>query len=129
MNYSLLTDVKYFFILSEEMSARDYLGEYELMVLLAVLDLGDEAYGVPIARALETNRGGEVAIGRVYAVLDKLEGKGFVRSTLGDPTPERGGRAKRYFRVTETGVQGIRETREVLEKMWRRLPKLGRDLA
>ena len=111
------------------MDTHDYLGEYELLVLLAVLALGDEAYGVPVARELETNRGGRVAIGRVYAVLDKLEGKGLVRSTLGDPTPERGGRAKRYFRVTEAGVQGIRETREVLEKMWSRLPKLGRDLA
>jgi PadR family transcriptional regulator PadR len=111
------------------MNTRHHLGEYELFVLLAVLALGEKAYGVPIARELEARRGGEVSIGSIYAVLDRLEAKGLVVSTLGDPTPERGGRAKRYFRVTEAGVQGIRETRAVLEKMWRRLPKLGKELA
>jgi PadR family transcriptional regulator PadR len=84
------------------MSKRNYLGEMELMVLLAVVRLGDEAYGVPISKELLILAGREVALGSIYAALDRLEQKGFVTSSLGDPTPERGGRAKRYFRVTPT---------------------------
>jgi len=110
------------------MARQNYLGELELLVMLAVLALGDQAYGVPIARELEAQRHSEVSLGSVYAVLDRLENKGLVASTLGDPTPERGGRAKRYFRVTEAGVRDVRETREVLEKMWSPFPQLRKEL-
>ena len=106
------------------MRAQGYLGEFELMVILAVLHLGDEAYGVPLAKELALRRGREVSIGSVYASLERLELKGLVSSRLGEATATRGGRAKRYFRVTETGLRSVRETREVLQRMWRGLPAL-----
>jgi PadR family transcriptional regulator, regulatory protein PadR len=106
------------------MTERSYLGEFELMILLAVIHLGDEAYGVPISRELETHRGRDVSVGSVYAALERLEGKGLVASSLGDPTPERGGKAKRYFRVTREGLRQVHDTRRVLKKMWRILPEL-----
>ena len=106
------------------MTERGYLGEFELMILLAVINLGDEAYGVPISRELETQRGRDVSVGSVYAALDRLENKGLVASSLGDPTPERGGKAKRYFRVTKEGQRQVHETRRVLSKLWQALPEL-----
>lgn len=99
------------------------------MVLLTILRLGDEAYGVPLSRELARMRGRDVAVGSVYAALDRLELKGAVTSTLGPSTPERGGRAKRYFRVTEQGLRSVHETRRVLSKLWRALPPLGEELA
>jgi PadR family transcriptional regulator PadR len=106
------------------MSTRSYLGETELMVLLAVVRLGDEAYGVPISKELLTLARREVALGSIYAALDRLEQKGFVSSLLGDPTPERGGRAKRYFRVTPTGVRALKMTRTALTNLWSGIPRL-----
>src|ERR1700685_434283 len=105
------------------MTNRSYLGEFELMLLLAVIHLGEEAYGVPISRELEANRGRDVSVGSVYAALERLESKGLVASSLGDPTPERGGKAKRYFRVTREGLRQVRETRRVLSELWRKLPQ------
>ena len=109
-----------FFAIIEVMAS--YLGEFELMLLLAVIHLGEEAYGVPISRELEKHRGRDVAVGSVYAALERLEGKGLIVSTLGDPTPERGGKAKRYFRVTKEGLRQIRETKRVLTKLWQEIP-------
>jgi len=106
------------------MPERSYLGEFELMILLAVLHLGDDAYGVPISRELERHRGRDVSVGSVYAALERLESKGLVASSLGDPTPERGGKAKRYFRITKEGLRQVRETRRVLTELWRKLPEL-----
>lgn len=105
------------------MSKRAYLGEMELMVLLAVVRLGDAAYGVPIAKSLLDVAGREVALGSIYAALERLEEKGFVTSSLGDPTPERGGRAKRYFRVTSSGLKAIRMTRKALTNLWSAIPQ------
>jgi DNA-binding PadR family transcriptional regulator len=95
-----------------------------MMVLLAVLRLGDEAYGVPISKELLSLAGREVALGSIYAALDRIEQKGCVTSSLGDPTPERGGRAKRYFRVTPAGVRALRTTRTALTNLWTGLPLL-----
>ena len=106
------------------MSSRPYLGNFELMVLLAVIRLDNGAYGVTITRALEVGAAREVAIGSVYAALDRLQGKGLVTSRLGEPTPERGGRAKRYFRVTASGVREARTTRAALTTLWRGLPQV-----
>jgi DNA-binding PadR family transcriptional regulator len=106
------------------MPDRSYLGEFELMLLLAITHLGDEAYGVPISRELEKQRGRDVSVGSVYAALERLETKGLVVSALGDPTPERGGKAKRYFRITKEGLRQVRETRRVLTRMWQTLPDL-----
>ena len=105
------------------MPDRSYLGEFELMLLLAVIHLGDEAYGVTISRRLELHRKRNVSVGSVYAALERLEARGLVVSSLGDPTPERGGKAKRYFRVTKEGLRQIHETRRVLTRLWQTLPE------
>jgi PadR family transcriptional regulator, regulatory protein PadR len=100
------------------------LGNFELMVLLALLRLQEDAYGVPIVREIEGRTGREVAVGSVYAALERLEEKGLVSSRLGDSTPERGGRAKKYFRITALGLREVRATRRSLERLWHRLPQL-----
>ena len=122
---SLTVDSFYFFAILGEMPTRDYLGELELMVLLAVVRLGEEAYGVPISKELFNFADRDVSLGSIYAALDRLELKSFVTSWLGDPTPERGGRAKRYFRVTTTGIQALKRTRTALTKLWSDIPLLG----
>ena len=106
------------------MLGRSYLGEFELMVMLVLIRLGEDAYGVPIGRAIEETSGREVALGSVYAALERLEEKGFVSSSVGEPTSERGGRAKRYFRVTNAGLRQVRKTRQTLINLWRGLPQL-----
>jgi PadR family transcriptional regulator, regulatory protein PadR len=111
------------------MNERTYLGEFELMVLLSVIRLGDQAYGVPLARELSELRGYEVSAGSVYAALERLEDKGLVASSLGEATPERGGRAKRYFRVTEDGLERARATQRVLNQLWKGLPSSGGEWA
>jgi len=108
------------------MPNRSYLGEFELMVMLALIRLGEDAYGVPIGRAIEETSRREVVLGSVYAALERLEEKGFVASSIGEPTPERGGRAKRYFRVTNAGLRQVRKTRQTLIDLWRGLPQLER---
>jgi PadR family transcriptional regulator PadR len=110
------------------MTNRSYLGEFEIMLLLAVIHLGDEAYGVPISRELEKYRGRDVAVGSVYAALERLEAKQLVSSSLGEPTPERGGKAKRYFRITKEGLRQVHETRRVLTKLWQAIPDLKLDI-
>jgi PadR family transcriptional regulator, regulatory protein PadR len=111
------------------MAERSYLGEFELLVLLTLVHLGDNAYGVPISRELEKYRGRGVSVGSVYAALDRLEKKNLVTSSLGDPTPERGGRAKRFFQVTNEGMRELDETRRVLTKLWQQLPQVGGEIA
>ena len=106
------------------MKSRGYLGEFELMLLLTVIHLGEDAYGVPISRELERHRGRDVSVGSVYAALERLEAKGLVSSNLGDPTPERGGKAKRFFRITREGLRQVHETRRVLTKLWQVIPDL-----
>lgn len=111
------------------MREHNYLGEFELMLLLTLIRLGDEGYGVPLAKEMARRRGREVSLGSVYAALGRLELKGLVTSSLGEATPERGGRAKRYFRVTEQGLRAAHETRKVLSKLWSRLPPLEEEIA
>jgi PadR family transcriptional regulator, regulatory protein PadR len=100
------------------------LGSFELMVMLTLMRLGENAYGVPISETIEQQTGRDISLGSVYATLDRLERKGLVSSTVGEPTPERGGRAKRYFRVTAKGLRSVRETRRLLNKLWHGLPQL-----
>jgi len=104
--------------------ARDTLGGFELQVLLAVIRLGAHAYGVPIADAIETASGREVAAGSIYITLDRLEEKGLVTSRVGESTPERGGRAKTYFQVTGKGVRAVRQAQRTLVRLWSGLPQL-----
>jgi DNA-binding PadR family transcriptional regulator len=105
--------------------SREALGNFELMVLLALIRLGDDAYGVPISEAIEESTGREVLLGSVYAALDRLQEKGFVTSEMGDPTPERGGRAKRYFHITSKGLRQVRDTKQALTKLWKEIPELS----
>jgi DNA-binding PadR family transcriptional regulator len=95
-----------------------HLGELEQIVLLAVLRLGDDAYGVPIGIEIERRTGRSLTVGALYRTLDRLEAKGCVTSSYGDPTPERGGRAKRYFKVRPPGLRALRASREALAAMW-----------
>src|SRR5215471_17925712 len=102
------------------MARRDYLGNFELMVMLALLRLREEAaYGVPILREIEEITGREVALGSVYATLERLEKKALVASELGEPTAERGGRAKKYFQVTTQGLREVRATQRMLKTLWK----------
>jgi DNA-binding PadR family transcriptional regulator len=102
--------------------SREAVGHFELLVLLAVIGQRDEAYGVPIAHALEDATGRAVSLASVYNALERLEEKGLLRSMLGVPTAERGGRAKRYFSVTPQGMGAIREAKRTLTSLWRGIP-------
>jgi PadR family transcriptional regulator, regulatory protein PadR len=113
----------------EEMRKGDYLGNFELLLLLVLMRLGEGAYGVTIAKELEEQTGREVVIASVYATLDRLQERGLVTSSLGDPTPERGGRAKRYFRISGAGIREVRETRRSLMTLWKGLPELKGEKA
>jgi PadR family transcriptional regulator, regulatory protein PadR len=101
-----------------------YLGEFEQIVLLAVLRLGDEAYTVPILEQIETQTGRKVARGALYTALDRLETKGCLRSRVGQPLPERGGRARRFFTVTPAAVRALRQSRLALMRLWTGLESL-----
>ena len=103
---------------------RQLLTDFELMILLAILRVGEEAYGVQIAREIEGTGGRRVLLGAAYAALDRLERNGLVSSRIGDPTPERGGRAKRFFRVTPRGVRAAKDTQRALVALWRDVPQL-----
>ena len=104
--------------------ARAHLTDLELMILLAVMRTGDEAYGVTITREIEATAGRGLAVAVVYATLDRLEERGLVTSAMGDPTPERGGRAKRIFRVTAKGLRQARDTQRALTALWDGVPEL-----
>jgi PadR family transcriptional regulator, regulatory protein PadR len=105
---------------------RRLLTDFELMTLLAILRTGAEAYGVVIAREIEETAGRNVLLGAVYAALERLERNGLVASTVGAPTPERGGRAKRFYRVTPRGLRAVKETRRALVALWTDIPDLER---
>ncbi len=108
------------------MSGPDYLGEFEHLVVLALLRLGERAYGVTVRQEIEFRTQREVSIGAVYATLDRMEAKGYVKSRLGDPTPERGGRPKRFFRVTAKGMAAVNRTQKALQSMTEGLDLIGR---
>ncbi len=107
---------------------KELVGKLELMVLLALLRVGRDAYGVPIAQEIH-DIGSGVSIGSVYAALDRLERKGYVTSSLGDPSPERGGRAKKYFQITAKGMREVQDSQRMLTSLWRNLPILKGELA
>jgi PadR family transcriptional regulator PadR len=101
-----------------------YLGEFEYAVLLAILHLDREAYAVPVRELIETRTGRPVARGALYTALDRLEGKGCLRSRMGDATDERGGKARRYFTVTAAGLKAIKATHGALASMTKGLETL-----
>jgi len=95
-----------------------YLGEFEEIVLLAIIRLKGNAYGVALRRLIEEETGRGTSIGAVYTTLERLEKKRYVRSRQGEATAERGGRAKRYFRIEGAGVAALNETNEIRARMW-----------
>ena len=99
------------------MFKRDYLGEFEHIVLLALLRLEDKAYGVTVRQEIQARTNREVSIGAVYATLERLQAKGYTRSFRGEPSPERGGRAKRFFRITAKGVSAVNRTQQAVQRM------------
>jgi DNA-binding PadR family transcriptional regulator len=129
LSFRKLSTNSYLFAKNEYMNDPRFLSEFEMMILLAILRLENATYGVPLARELSELRGREVSLGSVYATLDRLEVKRLVKSTLGESTPERGGRAKRFFTVTAGGVRSLHETRQVLSGLWKALPPVKGEMA
>jgi DNA-binding PadR family transcriptional regulator len=99
------------------MSKGELLGEFEHLTLLAVLRLDDDAYGMRVRQEIAGRTGRDVSIGAVYGTLDRLAAKGLVTSSMGEATPERGGRAKRCFRLTRAGVDSVNRARHEMERM------------
>ena len=95
------------------------LGEFEILTLAALVRLGPEAYGVTVREEIESRAGRPVSVGALYATLDRLEEKGMVASRLGESTPERGGRAKRFFKIKPSGLKALRDSREMYLSLWR----------
>jgi PadR family transcriptional regulator PadR len=100
------------------MKTSDALGEFEEALLLAVVHLGEGAYGVAIRQEIERRTGREIVVGALYTSLGRLERKGYVRSTMSDPTPDRGGRSKRYFVLRLSGVAALKQSRARHDRMW-----------
>ncbi|MGD8330647.1 MAG: PadR family transcriptional regulator [Acidobacteriota bacterium] len=98
--------------------SKSYLGEFEQLVLLAVLQRQGEAHAPAISRELEQSAGRKVSRGALYATLERLENKGLLRWKVGAATSERGGHRKRRFEVTDAGIEALREVRTTLEGLW-----------
>jgi DNA-binding PadR family transcriptional regulator len=111
------------------MGKREFPGSLEILVLSAVLRAGREASGIPIAHEIEAATGRPVPLGSIYATLARLEEKGMVVSELGPPTPERGGRARAFFRLTTPGLAELRHAQRSLLALWDELPAPGRGRA
>jgi PadR family transcriptional regulator, regulatory protein PadR len=104
------------------MARQDSCGQFEQVVLTAILSLEDNAYGVTIHRKVEElSAPKSISLGAIYVTLDRLEDKGFLSSRLTDPTAERGGRAKRCYRVEEAGARALRESIDNARRMWNEL--------
>lgn len=95
----------------------DQLGRFEQLLLFAILHLGNEAYGVTMRREVEERTGKSVASGAVYTTLRRLEDRGLVSSCVGEPTAERGGRRKKYYRVEPVGIRALHESYRILRGM------------
>lgn len=100
------------------MAKGDFLGEFEQIALLALARLDQQAYGMAIRQEIENRTGREIGIGSIYSALDRLERKGLVGSSLGEPTAERGGRAKRFYHLEGSGVRALEQAREIHERLW-----------
>ena len=97
----------------------DRIGEFEELTLLAVKAIEPPVYGVPVQQFVEQQAGRDVSMGAVYAALERLERKGYLRSAMSEPSPERGGKSKRLYSVTPEGMQTLREIRRVRDRIWR----------
>jgi PadR family transcriptional regulator, regulatory protein PadR len=105
------------------------LGEFEQIVLLAILRLGESAYGVTIRAEIAARTGRQIARGALHTTLDRLEEKGCLSSRMGDPTPQRGGRAKRFYAVTAEGLRSVTEAQRAFRSLLEGLPIFGASYA
>ena len=104
----------------------DSLGEFEQLILFALLRLGEDAYGVTIRQEIEKRTGRNVSSGAIYTALERMEARGYVTSRMGDPTPERGGRRKKYYTLEAAGSKALSRSYDALQRMAKGLaPKLG----
>jgi DNA-binding PadR family transcriptional regulator len=111
------------------MSKGTFLGEFEQVVLLAVQRLEGQGYGMSIRREIEKRTERGVSIGAIYATLERLEKKGYLKSWEGDSTPVRGGRSRRHFQLRPEGGDALRRSRGMLDRMWDGLEIAGRSKA
>ena len=100
------------------MGKGQFLGEFEQVVLLAIVRLEGEGYGALIRREVECRAGRPVTVGALYSTLDRLESKGYVAAREGDPSPKRGGRPKRFFTMLPAGLAALDASRRMFERMW-----------
>lgn len=104
---------------------KEYLGEFEELILLLIVTLKDEAYGLSIRRALKERASRVVTIGAVHGTVNRLESKGFISSTLGGATESRGGRRKRIFEITASGKKALLRSRDLKVDLWAGIPELA----
>jgi PadR family transcriptional regulator PadR len=116
----------YVFYFVKQMARGDLLGSLEQLVLLALVRLGDDAYGMTVRREIEARTGRDLSIGAIYATLERLEAKGYIRSEVGEPTAERGGRAKRLFRIKASGEAALDTSQQALRNMTAGIPRRWR---
>jgi PadR family transcriptional regulator, regulatory protein PadR len=107
----------YLFYIAKQMKPGELLGSLEHIILLALARLDGTAHGMIIRREIEERTGRNVSIGAVYATLERLEAKGYVSSFTGEPTPERGGRAKRLFRLEAAGKRALQVSEKTIRRM------------
>jgi PadR family transcriptional regulator PadR len=103
------------------------LGEFEELTLLAVLTLGDGAYGIAVQEVIEREARRDVTLGAAYAALERMERKGLLSSSLGEPTGERGGKRRRLFTITPEGLRVLREVRRARQALWNAVPRAVRS--
>jgi len=103
------------------MDKEKYLGEFEQVILLSIMRLGDNAYGKTIRELLAELLARDVTVGALYATLERLENKGMVNADMGEPSNERGGRAKKYFKVTAKGEGALKRSKQALTVLWQDL--------
>jgi PadR family transcriptional regulator PadR len=106
---------------------KTFLGEFEQMVLLAILRTGNNAYAVPIRSEIEERAGRGVSRGALYTTLERLEAKGFVESSMGGPTPERGGRSRRTYEVAALGLEALENSRAAMASLWQGLDSVTEE--
>ena len=100
------------------------LTDLEQLLLLSVLQVGEDPHAGAVKEVLEERGERPSSLGSIYVTMTRLEERGMVESAMGDPTPERGGKAKRLYRVTEDGLEALRRSRRIMERMWDALPEL-----
>ncbi len=109
--------------------SKDHIGELEELILLLIVMLKEEAYGLAIRKALKEQANRNVTIGAVHGTVNRLESKGFIESSMGGATEERGGRRKRIFSITASGKSILQKSRDVKVNLWQQIPELSIEKA